>query len=299
MRVQNAEDILKLAQSGVIKRMAVAVAEDKDVLLAVKAAVEKKVVQAVLAGNPARIGNIAEEIGLDLKLVEILPAATPEEAVEKCLTEVASGKAQVLMKGLVNTAVFLKAVLDKKYGLRKSHLLSHVALYFPNVYHKPVMVTDAGLNIAPTLSDKIAIIGNAVEMMHKLGLDTPKVAMIAHNEVPTDKVPSSLDAVRLKGMNASGEIQGCIIDGPMALDVAISEEACKHKNVNSPVGGDADILVCPEIVSANVLYKAMGFLARAHGAAIIAGATVPIVLTSRAEDAQTKLLSITLAVNVH
>jgi phosphate butyryltransferase len=190
-------------------------------------------------------------------------------------------------------------VLDKKYGLRRSHLLSHAALYFPKSYHKPVMVTDAGLNLIPSLQDKIAIIGNAVDVMHKLGLETPKVALIAHNEVPTEKVPASIDAVKLKSMNAAGEIPGCIVDGPMALDVALSEEACRHKNVNSPVGGDADILVCPDIISANVLYKSMVFLARAHGAAIISGATVPIVLTSRSEDAQTKLLSITLAANMN
>jgi phosphate butyryltransferase len=298
MRIQTAQDIMKLARGGAPKRIAVAAAEDKDVLLAVKAAVEKKIAQPVLTGSQSRIENIAKEIGLDLKKTEILPAASPEEAVEKSLAEVAAGRAQVLMKGQVNTAVFLKAVLDKKYGLRKNHLLSQVAIFFPKTYHKPVMVTDAALNIAPTLQDKIAIIGNAVEVMHKLGLETPKVALIAHNEVPTDKVLSSLDAVKLKAMNANGEIQGCIIDGPMALDVAISEEACRHKNVNSPVGGDADILVCPEIVSANVLYKSIVFLAQAHGAAIITGATVPIVLTSRSEDAETKLLSITLAVNV-
>jgi len=299
MQIESIQDILKIARSETRNRMAIAAADDKDVLLAAKAAWEKKVVHPVLVGNADKIAELAKEIDFNLKNIEVIDAATVDEAVDKCVAEVAGGRVQVLMKGQVNTATFLRAVLNKQYGLRKGGLLSHVGLQFPKAYHKPIMITDAALNVAPTLAEKMDIITNAVNVMHKLGVAKPRVAILAHNEIPTDKVPASMEALQLKQMNAKGEIPNCIIDGPMALDVAISKEACEHKGLQSAVGGNADILLCPEIISANVLYKALVFFGHAKSASIITGATVPIVVTSRSEDADTKLLSITLAVQVH
>lgn len=298
MAVQCMDDLLKPLSGGMPGRMAVAAAEDKDVLLALKEAMARRMVLPVLIGDPRRIENLAEEIGLELKETELISAGSPEEAVHRCMEEASNNRVQSIMKGLVNTAVFLKAVLDKRYNLRTGRLLSHTALFFPKMYHKPVMVTDAALNLSPSCEEKVDIIRNAVEVMQNLGLETPKVALLAHNETPTDKVPASAEAVKIKAMNTTGEITGCIIDGPLSLDAAISEAACRHKNIVSPVGGDADVLVCPDIISANILYKAMGFLAQAHGAAIITGARVPIVVTSRAEEAKTKLLSISLSLNL-
>ena len=298
MIIKSAQDLIDSLRKSNPKRISVAVAEDKEVLSALFEAITLNIVRPILVGDSARIAEISREIGLDSDKVEIVHAGTAEEAIDKSMEEVSSGRAQVLMKGFVNTAAFLKAVLDKKYGLRKSCLLSHTALFFPEVYHKPVMVTDAALNLFPSLKDKIAIIDNAVHVMNRLGIETPKVALLAHNEVPTDKVPASMDALKIKSMNANGEIQGCIVDGPLSLDTAISYDACQHKNITSPVGGDADILICPDIISANILYKSMGFLAKAHCAAILSGAKIPIVVASRAEDARTKLLSIALAMNI-
>jgi phosphate butyryltransferase len=208
---------------------------------------------------------------------------------------VADKKAHVIMKGLVNSAVFLKAALKKDYGVRGSGLLSHVALFFPKFFYKPFVITDAALNLFPTLEEKIVILRNAVAVLHKLGVEKPKVALLAHNEVPSEKVPASLDAQRIKETHLKGEFPDCVIDGPLALDLAISREACLHKGVKSEVGGDPDLLLCPDILSGNILYKALAFMVKALCAAVIVGADVPMVMTSRAESAESKLLSVALA----
>lgn len=292
--VKNAEDLLSRTRQGA-GRMVVAAADELEVLEGVRAARERHIVEPVLTGDPEKLARMAREIGMNLDGIEIIPAATPAEAVEKSMALVAEGKVQVCMKGLVNTAVFLKSVLDKRYGLRKNALLSHVALFFPEAYHKPLLVTDAALNVRPDFDDKLAILRNAVEVMHRLDVETPKVALLVHNEMATEKVPASIEFGRIRDLNREGGFPGCIVDGPLALDVALSAEAAVRKGVESPVSGDADILFCPEIVSANILYKSIVFLGRAHGAAVVTGASVPLVVTSRSEDARSKLLSIALA----
>jgi phosphate butyryltransferase len=294
IKIATSEDLLNSTDKKQ-KKIAVAVAEDLEVLSGLKEAIAKQIVSPVLFGNEQKIREVAKLAELSLDNIEVRDTASSDEAVRNALLSVKDGQTQMLMKGGVNTALFLKAVLDKQYGLRKSSLLSHVALFFPPSLSRPVVVTDAALNLQPSLEEKIALINNAVAVLKRLGIETPKVAVLAHNEVVSAKVLASVEAAKLKEMAASGEIKGCIVDGPIALDCALSIEACRHKGLESPVGGCADILLCPDIVSANILYKSMVFLAHANCAAIVEGATVPLVVASRAEDARTKLLSVALA----
>jgi len=295
LRIMKPMDILTRANLRKRKVMVVAAAEDEEVLEAVSNAKSRGIIEPVLVGSLERIVEVAGRIGFALDNIRLIPAETPELAVEKSLLEASEGRADILMKGFVNTAVFLKGVLDKRYGLRRNALLSHVALFFPETVAKPVFVTDAALNLYPSFEDKVTILRNCIEVAHSLGLSNPKVALIAHNEIPSEKVPWSQEALKIRMMNEQGALAECVVDGPMALDLAISQEAAHHKKYLSPVAGDADILFCPDIVSANILYKAMLFLGKAKGAAIMVGARIPLVVTSRAEDAEGKLLSIALA----
>jgi phosphate butyryltransferase len=293
-RVKEPDKIIEIVK-GRGKKIAVAVAEDSEVLSGLREAVELEIVSPLLFGNEDNIVKIARDVGFPADSVEICGSKTPEEALHDSLMAIRNGRASLLMKGGLNTAIFLKAVLDKQYGLRKNSLLSHVGVFFPPSLSRPVVVTDAALNLHPSLADKVAIINNAVAVLNRLGVNEPKVAALAHNEVVSAKVQASVEAQKLAEMYSAGEIKGCVIDGPIALDCALSIEACRHKGLDTPVGGFADVLLCPDIVSANILYKSMVFLAHANGAAIIEGAAVPLVVASRAEDARTKLLSIALA----
>ena len=199
------------------------------------------------------------------------------------------------MKGLVSTGVLLKAVLNKEHGLRKGAILSHVAIFETPYYHKLLGITDAAMNVAPTFEDKIAIINNAVEVFHLLGEPDPKVAVVGAVETVNQRMESTMHAATLSMMNKRKQITGCIIDGPLALDNAISKKAAEVKHIQSDVAGDVDIIVAPDINGANFLYKSLNFLGGATAAAVIMGAKVPIVLTSRADSEKIKFYSIALA----
>ena len=199
------------------------------------------------------------------------------------------------MKGLVGTGPMLKAVLDKENGLRKGATLSHVALFETQFYHKLLGVTDAAMNVAPEFEEKVSMVQNAIEVFHKLGITEPKVAIVCAVETVNPKMEATVHAAMLTQMNRRKQIKGCIIDGPLALDNAVSAESAHHKGIVSDVAGDVDLIVTPEIISGNVLYKSMNFLGGATTAAVIMGAKVPIVLTSRADSEKSKLMSIALA----
>lgn len=297
MNIKTSKDLLELSIGSPL-RLVVVAAEDRDVLEAVSIARSRGVVDPVLTGNGKAIRSVAAEIGMDLNGVTLIETATTEEAVAKSYELVALGGGSAVMKGLVNSAIYLKALLDKRYGLRKGSLLSHVALMFPKHYHKPVLVTDPALNIKPNLDQKAGILNNAIGLLHQLGYEMPKVALLGHNEVPTDKVPDTLVALALRDLAKAGRFGPCIADGPVSLDVALSKEAADQKGISCPVAGESDLLLCPDILSANILYKSMIMLGEAHCAALIAGATVPAILTSRSDDTETKLLSIMLAAYV-
>ncbi len=289
-------DLLKAAQEKGPKKLSVAVAEDREVLSAVKKAKELNIIEPILVGDKPKIEKIAEEINFDLSGIEIVDEKDGTEASRKATELVSSGKADVLMKGLIDTSIIMKQVLDKEIGLRTDKLISHVAVFDVETYHKVLLVTDAAMNIAPDLNQKKEIINNAVELAHSLGIEKPKVAVIAAKEKVSPKMEATVHAQELAEMNKKGEISGCIVDGPFALDNAISKEAAETKGIKSEVAGDADILLVPYIEAGNVLYKSLTYFAKAKNAGIILGTKAPIVLTSRADNEESKLYSIVLAV---
>lgn len=296
MAIKKFEEIIKAAKSRGPKTIAVAVAQDLDVLLAVKNASDLGIVKAILVGNGAEIRRIAAENRISPDAFQIIDEPDNVQACRTAVRLVSQGKAQVVMKGLIDTAILLKAVLDKDIGLRTENVLSHVAVAELEGYDRLFYVTDAAMNIAPTLAEKKQIIENAVQVANALGNDQPKVACVCAVEKVNPKMPATLDAEELVKLNQAGELKGCLVAGPLALDNAVSPEAAKHKGIVNPVAGHADILMVPFIESGNALYKSIVFFARGKIAGIIVGAKAPIVLTSRADSDTTKLHSIAIGI---
>ncbi|KAA0773153.1 phosphate butyryltransferase [Bacillus sp. TE8-1] len=279
------------------KTVAVAVAEDHEVIEAVAKAIKLQLAQFRLYGNQEKIMGMLEEHGLQTsEHVEVIAAMSSAEAEELSVKAVRNGEADVLMKGNIPTANILKAVLNKEWGLRKGSVLSHVAAFEVPNYNRLIFVTDAAMNIAPDVTQKAAIIQNTVEVAQAIGIDLPKVAPIAAVEVVNPAMQATIDAAMLTQMNRRGQIKDCIVDGPLALDNAVSQIAAEHKGIVSDVAGKADILLVPTIEAGNVLYKSLVYFADAKVGAMIAGAKAPIVLTSRADSAETKVYSLALAV---
>ena len=280
--------------------LAVAAAQEASVLEAVCDAYDKGIVQPILVGEPEAIKAAAREArggaGVDIAGFEVVPAADLAGAAATAVQLVKTGRADILMKGILDTSVLLKAVLNKEKGINAGCLASHVAVMEVPTYHKLLVVTDAAINIAPDLPGFVDIIGSAVRVSQSLGVEKPKVAFLAAVEkVNPDKMPCTVTASILTQMNRRGQIRGCIVDGPLALDNAVSRESARIKHIDSEVAGDADILVAPDIQAGNILYKCLLDMAQAKGAAIVMGAEKPVVLTSRADSAETKLASIALA----
>lgn len=279
------------------KTVAVAVAEDHEVIEAVAKAIKLQLAQFRLYGNQEKIMGMLQEHGLQTsEHVEVIAAMSNAEAAELSVKSVRNGEADVLMKGNIPTANILKAVLNKEWGLRKGSVLSHVAAFEVSNYDRLIFVTDAAMNIAPDVTQKAAIIQNTVEVARAIGIDLPKVAPIAAVEVVNPAMQATIDAAMLTQMNRRGQIKDCIVDGPLALDNAVSQIAAEHKGIVSDVAGKADILLVPTIEAGNVLYKSLVYFADAKVGAMIAGAKAPIVLTSRADSAETKVYSLALAV---
>jgi phosphate butyryltransferase len=274
--------------------VAVACAGDAHVIEAVVAA--KNMASFVLVGDAAQINLAAQTVKADISGMEIINEPDNVKACQKAVSLVASGAALALMKGLVDTSVVMKAVLDKDAGMRTGKTLSHLALFALPTYHKLLFVTDAAINIAPDLETKKIIIQNAVEAVVNLGVLCPKVALLAAKEKADPKMPATMEAAELTRLHQNGELSGCIIDGPLALDNAVSAESATIKGINSPVAGDADILVCPDIEAGNILYKSLAFLAGAANGGVVLGAKKPVILTSRADSAESKLISIALGI---
>ncbi len=280
-------------------RIAVAAAQDEEVLEAVESARAEGLATAILIGDQASMEKIAAEKGIDLSLYLVEHEPDPAKAAASAVARVRRGDAAFVMKGLLDTSVLLKAVLNKETGLNAGRLVSHVGLAESPYYHKLFFMTDAAINIAPNLAEKVDIIRNAVDCAHALGVEVPKVALLAAVEkVNPDKMPCTVDAAVLTQMNRRGQLAGCVVDGPLALDNAISAESARIKKIDSPVAGDADVLVAPDIEAGNILYKCVIDLGGAQGAGLVMGAGAPVVLTSRADSAATKKASIALAVLV-
>ncbi|SFJ23163.1 phosphate butyryltransferase [Halobacillus dabanensis] len=279
-----------------LKTVAIAQAADSEVLKAVKLARESELAEFFLVGVEDDIRKEARTVGLDLgqKGVEIIPASEKDSALT-AVKAVHKGEAHVVMKGHIDTKTLLKAVLNKEYGLRKGTVLSHVALFEVPGRNKLIFLTDAAMNIAPSLEEKVQIIDNAVEVAREAGWENPKVAPLAAVEVVNPAMTATHDAAVLSQMNRRGQIKGCIVDGPLAFDNAVDPDAAEQKGITSEVAGNADILMVPSIEVANALYKSFIYFAQAKVAGVISGARAPIVLTSRADDAQSKIYSLALA----
>lgn len=281
------------------KLVAVASAADTEVLEAVSMAVDRKLGAFRLFDDGQRIKELIAEHFPHLSNhpnISIHHVKSPQQAAEEAVKSVSMDDSNVLMKGMVSTAVLLKEVLNSSFGLRTGNVLSHVAAFEIEGYDRLIFVTDAGMNITPTLAEKAQIIENAVHIARSVGVDHPIVAPLAAVEVINPTMQATLDAAALTAMNRRGQIQHCLVDGPLALDNAISLAAAGHKGIAGETAGKADILVVPNIEAGNILYKSLVYFANARVGGVIAGATAPIVLTSRADSAESKLFSLALAI---
>ncbi len=276
------------------KILVLASAADEHSLDAVFNAYKNNIIKPILVGDKQAIINICNIKKYNFQDIEIIDIANKKEAVKESVKLVRNGIASILMKGNVPTATLLRAVLNDEYGLKSGNLLSHFALFELNNYHKLIGLTDVAMNIAPNLKEKAGIIKNSVNYMLKIGYKKPKVAVIGAVEVVNEKMQATIDAAILSKMADRKQITNCLIDGPLAFDNAMSKESAEHKGIISEVAGDADLLMMPNIETGNVLYKSFAFL-NAKIAAVILGATAPIVLTSRSDSEETKLNSIVLA----
>jgi phosphate butyryltransferase len=295
MIYRHLSEIFEIARKQESGKLVVAAAGEVHVLQAVLNARSENIIEPILVGDSDIILSLAEREDLPMEDVSILHEKDPARACQVAVKLINDNEADILMKGMVNTADLLKAVLDKETGLRKSELLSHAALFEVPGHPKLVTVTDAAMNVEPGTEEKVHIILNAVEIYHRLGVKEPRVAVLGPLETVNPKIRSTVEAGELKALHASGRISGCLLDGPLAMDNAVSLEAAAQKGIDGPVAGQADILLAPDLNSGNILYKTLIFMAQGVSAAVIMGARVPIVLTSRADSKQSKLMSIALA----
>ncbi len=278
-----------------MKTVSVAVAQDSAVLEAVVAAKERKIANAILVGDEKKIREIADSLKMDLSGFEIINVEDMTEAAHTAVNLVHEGRADMYMKGLIDTKGFLKSVLDKEVGLRTGKPLSHVCVFEVEGIDRLLFLTDVAFIPYPTLEDKVHIINNTLEITKACGIENPKIAPLAAVEVINPKMPATVEAGELTRMNKEGEITGCIVDGPLSLDLAIDPEAAKHKGATGrAIQGDADILLFPDIHAGNLVYKCLVHTAKVVNGNILTGTKAPVILTSRSDDFETKVNSIAL-----
>jgi phosphate butyryltransferase len=277
------------------KRLAVAAAEDPHTIEAVGRAVKEKLVHAVLTGDKNAIKKVADANKIDTSLFEIVHEPEKAKALSLAIAKVRSGEADFLMKGLLDSSIYIRGIIDKEKGLLPpGRLLSHVTVIQVPSWKKLIICGDVAVIPAPDLEAKIAILNYAIDVAHKLGIEKPKAVLLSAVEKVNPKMPSTTESAIISKMAERGQIKGAIVDGPLALDVAFSEESARIKGIQSPVAGDADILVFPSIEAGNIFFKATTYLAKGELGAIVAGATCPCILTSRSDSEDTKFFSIAL-----
>jgi phosphate acetyltransferase len=256
---------------------------------------ERGVVEPVLVGPVAEINDTASKYGLDISGVRIIDSKDDVDAAAKAASLAGTGEVKLLIKGSLHTDVMMHAVMQPEYNLRTHKLISSSCLMHLPTYDRLVFIADMVINIAPTLEQKVQILENAVDFAHALGWENPKVAIIAAVETVNLKMPATVDAAIISKMADRGQITGCIVDGPIDLDIAVDPTSAQIKHFKSPIMGDADIMILPDLQSANALYKQMVFMGKADAADVILGARIPIVVTSRSDDEETRLNSIAAA----
>ena len=295
MRIRNFEEMVQqVQQMGTKTRVAVPMAQDEHTLEAIVKARQGGLMDPVLIGDRDAISAILAGLGEEPGGYEIHPADGVDASLATAVSLVKGGEANALMKGKLETGQLLKAVLNRDNGLRRRDRLSIAGLFQCPRYHKLFAVTDMGMNTYPDLEGKKDILINGVDLLHAFGVECPKVAVLAAVEKPNPKMPDAMDGAALKEMNQSGEITGCVVEGPISFDLAMDPEAAPIKGYESPVAGDADLLVVPDIVCGNVLVKTLVTLGGGQTAGIVMGSTVPIIVTSRSAAALDKYYSIAL-----
>jgi len=292
------ERLVKAAQAQAIIKVAVAHPCDDVSLRGAVEAAQLHLIEPILVGPTERIRSVARNAGLDVSAMEIVNAEHSTDSAEKAVALVTAGRVEGLMKGSLHTDELMKAVVSRKGGIRTARRISHCFIMDVPSHPDALIITDAAINIAPTLDDKVDIIQNAIDLAHAMGAPEVRVAILSAVETVTAKVPSTIEAAALCKMAERGQITGALLDGPLALDNAISPEAASVKKVSSPVAGRANILVVPDLEAGNMLAKSLSFLAQADGAGIVLGARVPIILTSRADSVLTRLASCAVAVMI-
>ncbi|MDF2677848.1 MAG: phosphate butyryltransferase, partial [Bacillota bacterium] len=291
MELKSFDELIKKVQSNsIIKRVVVAAAHDEHTLQAVFKAVENNIVDPILVGDKTKINDILKNLNIDFDEKKIINTNNDDESAEVTVKIINENNADFIMKGKIQTADLLRVVVNKEKGLHTGRVMSMMVIHEMPTYHKLLVVTDGGMMMYPTLDEKKQIIENAVDTLINMGYENPKVAVLAAVENVNPKMPESVDAGLLKEMNQKGEIKNCIVEGPISYDLVMSKESADIKSFKSPVVGEADILIVPNITAGNILGKSLVYSAGATMAGFIVGAKVPIVLTSRGSSSEEKYL---------
>lgn len=295
---RNLDELVQAACARGPVRIAVAAGHDPDVIESLKKAAEIGLAEGVFIGNAGKIRAMAEAAGFDIPAARIVDEPDEAAAARKAIALVRSGEAGLLMKGKLSTATLIRAVLDKEAGLRTGRVLSQVIVFEVPGFHRLMLMSDAAINIAPTLEQKAEICRNAIEVAHAIGIERPNLAALCALEFVNPDMPATLDAAGLTMMNRRGQITGAYIEGPIALDVPLSRFAAERKGIESPLVENTDIFIHPDIEAANIFYRAVLYFARGESGGIVVGAKVPLILLSRAETPETKIRSIAIGVLV-
>lgn len=288
-------DVLRRARESGPRTIAVAAAADPDILSAVAAADREGLARAFLVGDAAAIRRLAPTAGLDLGRHQVVDAPDLPAAAAAAVRLVSGGQAGMLMKGMLPTAVLMGAVLNREWGLRTAEVICHITVFELPAYPKLLFIADTGLLPSPNLDQKVSILKSAASLARRIGVARPRVAVLAAIETVRSDMPATTDAAALKAMGERGDLGDCVVDGPLALDLAVSSEAAAHKGFVSPVAGAADVLIVPDVQAGNILYKALVYLAGARVAGVVLGGAAPMVMLSRADRAEDKLYSIAFA----
>jgi phosphate butyryltransferase len=278
------------------QKVAIAAAAEAHLIDAARQAQDVGMAHCLLVGREADVRRVADEHGIDISDMTLLDIADPEQAAYQVMAMARRGEVDVVMKGTLATVAFMRAALDREHGLRTGRLFTHVAVFEIPSFGRLLLITDGGVVVAPDLYQKIEIVQNGIDVAHKLGIEMPRVAVLAASEFVNPKIPTTIDAANLSKMAERGQIRGGIVDGPLALDNAISASSAYAKGINSPVGGEADILVVPDVEAGNLLAKAITYFGGAEMAGVVVGGCAPIVVTSRSDSPTTKLVSIALGI---
>lgn len=289
-------ELLDAARARGPATIAVAAAHDPDVIEALQRAHDLRLADGILVGRGDEIRSLAQTAGLELQDSQIVNEPDPAAAVRQAIALVREARAGLLMKGKIGTAALVRALLDKETGLRANRQLSQVVVFRVPGFERLMLLTDAAIQIAPTLAQKAELCRNAVEMARAIGIDKPNIAALCALEQVNPEMPATVDAAALCAMQRRGQIPGCYIEGPVALDAALSKFAAERKNIQSPIVENTDIFLAPDIEAANILYRAIVYFAKAESGGIVLGARVPVVLLSRAETPETKVHSIALGI---